>query len=422
MTRLLVVVALCLPFLLPGCKSRSREMKNAETYMQVNELGKAKELLELEIQTNPKNAEAYVMLAKVFLLEGDVPDARSSFDKALLLDASTKSEISRTYFEAAQGIADKNGDAASASLISTYLQEAATLDPDLKGKIVDWAVKRAKAESSADKTTAPVALLQAAANAVPDAKDRVSDVLLEISKTYLDKQFLREAAVYAMEAGEQSPSKLSEVSGVLRSACTLLPAQDRDFARDCLEKAIQWNPALANDDDVYWLTRVGLNSGGGAGASDYLAKFPAGKHASEAKEILAESENAAAQAAKSQAEAERTRAELTYVNRFCEGTEDGQPGSIFRDLSLANISRFTIDLHPGCFSGYILLPQSWEYYRIEATGPTQNWWYAQIWYQSKNSSSGQYSPMQASQLVGMRHGSHKIRVQGHGQVLFYPIP
>jgi tetratricopeptide (TPR) repeat protein len=390
-------------------------MKNAETYMQVNELDKAKELLDLEIQTNPKNAEAYVMLAKVFLLEGDVPNARSSFDKALLLDSGTKSEISETYFEAAQGIADKNGDEASASQISAYLEEATTLDPDLKGKVIDWAVKRAKAESSADKTTAPVSLLAAAANAVPDAKDRVSGTLLEISKTYLDRQFLREAAVYALAAGEQSPSNLNEVSGVLRSACTLLPAQDREFAKACLDKAMQWNPALANDDDVYWLTRVGLNAGGESGASDYLARFPAGKHASEAKEISAESENAAA-------EAERTRAETTYVNRFCEGTEDGQPGSIFRNLSLANISRFTIDLHPGCFSGYILLPQSWEYYRIEATGPAQNWWYAQIWYQSKNSSSGQYSPMQASQLVGMRHGSHKIRVQGHGQVLFYPIP
>src|ERR1700722_7265129 len=74
-----------------GCSSRSKEMKNAETYIQVNELGKAKELLDLEIQTNPKNAEAYVMLAKVFLLGGDPPDARAAIDKALLLDTGTKS-------------------------------------------------------------------------------------------------------------------------------------------------------------------------------------------------------------------------------------------------------------------------------------------------------------------------------------------
>jgi tetratricopeptide (TPR) repeat protein len=268
------VVVLSLAFVMLGCSPRSKEMKNAETYIQVNELGKAKELLDLEIQTNPKNAEAYVMLAKVFLLGGDPTDAHAAFDKALLLDTGNKSEISKTYLEAAQGVAEKNGDEPSAALISAYLQEAATLDPDLKGKIVGWAIKRAKAESSADKTTAPIALLQAAAKAAPDSRDRISDALLETAKTFLDKNFLREAAVYAMEAGQQSPAKLNDASGVLRGACTLLPAADREFARSCLEKAKQWNPALASDDDVVWLTTVGLKANAGTGAADYLARFP----------------------------------------------------------------------------------------------------------------------------------------------------
>jgi len=390
-------------------------MKNAEIYIQVNELGKAKELLDLEIQTNPKNAEAYVLLAKVYLLGGDPIDARAALDKALLLDTGTKTEISRTYFEAAQGLAERKGDEGSVALVSAYLQEAATLDPDLKGKIVDWAIKRAKAESSADKTTAPVALLQAAAKVAPDSRDRISDVLLETGKAYLNKQFLREAAAYAMEAGQQSPSRLNEASAVLRGACMLLPAADREYARSCLEKAVQWNAALANDDDVYWLTHVGLKPDGDSGVADYLAKFPIGKHVADAKTILAEKEQAAEQAAK-------TREEHTYLTRDCDGTEDGQPGSIYRDLSQQNLSRFTIGLHPGCFSGYILLPQSWEYYRMEATGPTENWWLAYKWYQSKNSGSGENPPLQPGQLASMRHGSHKIRVQGHGELLFYPIP
>ena len=59
---------------------------------------------------------------------------------------------------------------------------------------------------------------------------------------------------------------------------------------------------------------------------------------------------------------------------------------------------------------------------MEAAGSMQNWWLAWKWYQSKNSSSGENQPVQASQLTTMRHGSHKIRVQGHGQLAFYPIP
>lgn len=415
MGRLSVVAVLSLALLVSACSSRSKEMKNAETYMQVNELGKAKELLDLEIQTNPKNAEAYVMLAKVFLLGGDPLSARAAFDKALLLDTDTKGEISKTYFEAAQSIAEKKGTGAPGDIVSAYLEQAATLDPDLKGKIVDWAIKRAKAESATDKTIGPVALLQAAGKAAPDGRDRIADALMDISKTYLDKQFLKEAAVYAMEAGAESASKLSAASAVLRSACTLLPAQDREYARGCLEKATQWNPALADDDDVYWLTHVGLSTDGGSAVNDYLAKFANGKHVAEAKSILAERENAAAQA-------EKTRADLTYLNRDCENTEDGQPGSVYRDLSQQHIDRFTIDLGPGCFSGYILLPQSWEYYHMGATGSAQNWWLAYKWYQSKNSGSGQNGPWQPGSLENARHGSHKIRVQGHGQLVFYPIP
>ena len=53
---------------------------------------------------------------------GDPIDARGAFDKALLLDTGTKDEISRTCFEAAQGVAEKKGDAASAVLISAYLE------------------------------------------------------------------------------------------------------------------------------------------------------------------------------------------------------------------------------------------------------------------------------------------------------------
>lgn len=285
MNQYLPLIPCCFALLILGCGSRSKEMKNAETYIQVNELGKAKELLDLEIQTNPKNAQAYVMLAKVFLLSGDPVDARAAFDKALLLDTGTKSEISKTYFEAAQGLTEKNGDLA---LVGAYLQEAVTFDPSLKSEIVDWAIKREKTQTSAEKTTVPIQLLQIAAKTAPDSSDKIADALMSTAKTYLAKQFLREAAAYAMEAGDQSPSKLEAASGVLRDACTLLATQDREYARGCLEKAIQWRPALANDDDVVWLSKVGLNGNSDSGVADYLAKFPNGKHAAEAKSILDE--------------------------------------------------------------------------------------------------------------------------------------
>lgn len=409
------VLASALAFIVTqsACKSRSREMKNAETYIQVNEPGKAKELLELELQANPKNADAYVMLGRVFLISGDEPDGRAAFDKAILLDAGTKDEISKGYFEAARKIVESIPRGEISPLVQHYLQEATTFDPGLKGKIVDWALKTTKNRVAAERTTAPIALLQAVSQVDPTARDRLAEVLQNAAKAYADKHFLKESAMYALAAGEQSPARLPELGTSLRNVCTLLPPADRSFALTCLEKAVQWNSALANDDDVFWLTHVGLKPDPGPGVTEYLAKFQNGKHAAEAKSILADRENAAAQEAKS-------RADLTYANRDCDGTEDGQPGSLYRDLSQGKIDRFTIELRPGCFTGYILLPQFWEYYRMEATGSIQNWWLAYKWYQSKNSSSGQNPPLQAAQLATMRHGSHKIRVQGHGELLFSP--
>jgi hypothetical protein len=111
-----------------------------------------------------------------------------------------------------------------------------------------------------------------------------------------------------------------------------------------------------------------------------------------------------------------------YIDRDCDGTEDGQPGTILKDLSQQNMDEFSIDLHPGCFSGYILIPQSWEYYRMQATDSLQDWWLAYKWYVSKNSSSGQRPPLHANDLLNMTHGSHKIRVQGHGRLMFSRLP
>ncbi len=111
-----------------------------------------------------------------------------------------------------------------------------------------------------------------------------------------------------------------------------------------------------------------------------------------------------------------------YVDRDCDGTADGQPGSILEDLSQQDVDQFSIELRPGCFSGYILIPQSWEYYHMQAAGPLDNWWLAYKWYVSKNSSNGQRPPLHADDLVSMTHGSHEIRVQGHGQLLFLRTP
>jgi TonB family protein len=108
---------------------------------------------------------------------------------------------------------------------------------------------------------------------------------------------------------------------------------------------------------------------------------------------------------------------VSYQNRICEGADDGQPNEILTDHSSEEIDEFTITLRPGCFSGYILIPESWKSYTMEAAGATENWWMAYKWY-PKNSGSGERPPLTAHDLSTIgRHTSQKIRVQGYGRLL-----
>jgi hypothetical protein len=70
--------------------------------------------------------------------------------------------------------------------------------------------------------------------------------------------------------------------------------------------------------------------------------FPQGKYDAETEAITSAAEAAA-----------KESAEVTYTMRICDGTNDGQPDAISRDLSDQKVERFTVDLRPGCFSGFL---------------------------------------------------------------------
>jgi hypothetical protein len=111
----------------------------------------------------------------------------------------------------------------------------------------------------------------------------------------------------------------------------------------------------------------------------------------------------------------------SYQNRLCNGAEDGQPNAILVDHSTESISEFTVTLQPGCFLGYVLLPEFWESYSMTAINPSEDWWMAYKWYQSKHSGSGERAPLKANDYLTPpldKHTSQKVRVQGYGQVRF----
>lgn len=107
-----------------------------------------------------------------------------------------------------------------------------------------------------------------------------------------------------------------------------------------------------------------------------------------------------------------------YRNRVCSGTADGQTHTISLDMSHKQTGQFIVPLSAGCFSGYVLLPETWKHYRMEAIEPGEGWWLAYRWY-PKNSRSGERAPLTAKDLAGLGpHTSQRIRIQGNGRLLF----
>ena len=109
---------------------------------------------------------------------------------------------------------------------------------------------------------------------------------------------------------------------------------------------------------------------------------------------------------------------VAFQDRICNGADDGQPNETLANYASQDIGRFTVQLRPGCFSGYVMLPESWKSYTMEQAGPTENWWMAYKWY-PKNSGRGEHLPLTARELSAIgTHTSQKIRVQGYGRLLF----
>jgi len=101
-----------------------------------------------------------------------------------------------------------------------------------------------------------------------------------------------------------------------------------------------------------------------------------------------------------------------YRSRVCSGTD------IYLDMAHEQTEQFTVQLSAGCFSGYVLIPETWKRYRMEAVEPGEGWWLAYRWY-PKNSRSGERAPLTAKELSSLApHTSQRIRIQGNGRLLF----
>ncbi|HVQ38252.1 MAG TPA: tetratricopeptide repeat protein [Pyrinomonadaceae bacterium] len=126
MKKTMVGVALSAILLLSACTG-SKEVTKSKEFLDAGMFDQAIILLKQEVQTNPKNAEAHMLLGAAYLGNGMTALAEQELNTATVLDEGIKQEASKRCYEVAKYLAKTNKAQSHTALI-----KAKEYDPSLE--------------------------------------------------------------------------------------------------------------------------------------------------------------------------------------------------------------------------------------------------------------------------------------------------
>ncbi len=92
------------------------------------------------------------------------------------------------------------------------------------------------------------------------------------------------------------------------------------------------------------------------------------------------------------------------------------------DFSEAHVDRFRVTLREGCFSDWIHVPSSWQYWKVTPVGESSDYWIA-YWFPNDAAGMG---PYRSNAQYTINKNAHELfRLQGRGTYTFYtnqPMP
>jgi len=200
-----------------GCGSSS--MKKAKDLVEVGMYEEAIPLLEMEIQENPKNAEAHFLLGKIYLDTGEEENARLSFERAVITDANFMKKVTEEYKEYGLTLLEKG----RLDQAEEIFDQAVNFNSDAREKIVEvliqygkeiagsniedsnWCFKQALNYSEEDKDNIGIECLNLAENFLVQNKIDESISFAELARKVLGEKFEKEGQNYLIKLQETAP-------------------------------------------------------------------------------------------------------------------------------------------------------------------------------------------------------------------------
>ncbi|MDO9256594.1 MAG: LamG-like jellyroll fold domain-containing protein [Bacteroidales bacterium] len=216
-------------------------MKKAKEFMDAGMYEQAIQLLEIEIQANPKNAEASFLLGKCFLQSTNTRKVEDCFNRAILLNTDFKNEIGSLYFDKSLEQFKSDDPASATSYYEQGLKYNPTGAEEFAEKLYNYANESSETTTYPEK---PIKIFNAIIQISPNYKTKIAEKTYSLAKSFIAKGFVKEGFEYADYGINFDPIHIKDVSDLyFNYANTLLISLNKP--NECIfyfDKCLKLNP------------------------------------------------------------------------------------------------------------------------------------------------------------------------------------
>lgn len=226
-----------------GCSPNPVDV--AGQYIDVKMYDKAESILRGELNSNPDNEAAHMMLGRCLLEAGDEDGAARELDAAVVINDKLAGVATGIYLDAAKLILATGGDVSQAV---RHLMRVVAMSEQSSGDIAELcrkeAAKRVTLPGGGDDT---LLLFDTALRLDPGLGNKVAELCIEGAKTLVVDD-LDAAELYAEYAMDLNPVHADDVADLYRRmALAKYDVGDTGPARDYADRAVKLNAELADD-------------------------------------------------------------------------------------------------------------------------------------------------------------------------------
>ena len=251
--------------------AESRTVEHATRFFDGGDFEAAAKLLGYELETNPGDAEALLLLGKVNLLTGKERPGSSTIEKALAIDRSLAARASAAYLEVAQRIVTEDRESQYASL-ATLVYNGARHDRSAQAAFASVSLLAARKLLGGGFAYQALQLASGASSYDPSVAQEADSIRMSAVRSYIDDGQSVLASQWLLGTARLSDR---ETAARFLLEIALLQPQGAGSLRDPLiASARQQLPLQPSDERLFWDLYVAHYADPQAGAKRFLELYP----------------------------------------------------------------------------------------------------------------------------------------------------